>query len=230
MIKAVCFDFYNTLAYLDPPREKFYADIAAEFGVKVAPEAVADALSEADAFWRAENFKSPIREREQNDKYATYAKYGLQILKGANPPATPEQALQMLAKAFSIGFKFLPYADSLPTLKALKLKSLKIGVISNIGQEIDGYCAEMGFKPYLDFKVTSFEAGFDKPRPEIFQLALKKAAVLPEESIFVGDQYEQDIQGSRAMGMKPILLDRSCNSKICDCPVIHSLLDVADLV
>lgn len=230
MIKLVCFDFYNTLAYMDPPRDKLYADIASEYGVKVAPLAVADALPEADAFWREENLKSPIRDREQSDKYETYTRYSQLILRGAVPPASSEQALQILARVFSIGFKFLPYDDSLPTLQALKKKKLKVGVISNIGQEIDNYCAEMGFESYLDFKVTSFEAGYDKPRPEIFQLALKKAAVPPEESVFIGDQYEQDIKGSRAVGMKPILLDRSGNSKGCDCAVIRSLLSVPDFV
>lgn len=230
MIKLVCFDFYNTLAYMDPPREKFYADTAAEFGVKVSPEAVAAALPQADAFWRSENAKSPVSKREQNEKYATYASYGQHILKGAVPPVTPEQALQVLAKAFSVGFKFFPYADSLPTLKALKSKGLKTGVISNIGQEIDGYCTEMGLEPYLDFKVTSLEAGYDKPHPGIFDLALRKAGVSAAESIFVGDQYEQDIQGSRAVGMMPVLLDRSGNSKSCDCTLISTLLAVPDLV
>jgi putative hydrolase of the HAD superfamily len=230
MIKAVCFDFYNTLAYMDPPREKYYADIAAEFGVKVSPEAVGEALPGADAFWRSENFKSPIGKREQTEKYATYAKYGLHILKGAVPAATSDQALQMLGKAFSIGFKFVRFEDALPTLKALKSRNLKVGVISNIGQELDGYCAEMGFEPYLDFKVTSLEAGCDKPHPGIFELALKKAAVSAAESIFIGDQYDLDIKGSRAAGMKPVLLDRSGNSKMSDCKIIRTLSVVPDML
>ena len=42
MIKAVCFDFFNTLAYFDPPREEFYAKVAGEFGVKVTPQAIGE--------------------------------------------------------------------------------------------------------------------------------------------------------------------------------------------
>ena len=143
MIKAVCFDFFNTLAYFDPPREEFYAKVADEFGLKVTPQAIADALPEADAYWRSENFKSPIRTREEKEKYAVYTQYALGILKGASPAATAEQALQILAKAFAIGFKFVTYNDSLPALKAVKEKNLKVGVISNIGQEIDSYCNEL---------------------------------------------------------------------------------------
>jgi FMN phosphatase YigB (HAD superfamily) len=230
MIKAVCFDFYNTLAYMDPPREKFYADFAIQAGVQVTDSAIAAALPDADAFWRSENLKSPIRERQQNDKYATYALYGLQILKGANPPATPDQALQMLANAFAVGFKFLSFDDSVATLKILKSQQFKIGVISNIGQEIDGYCIELGFEPYLDFKVTSLEAGSDKPQPGIFLLALKKAGVEPSEAIFVGDQYEQDIVGARGVGIRPVLLSRNGSRNNFDCTVISSLLSVPDLI
>jgi len=230
MIKAVCFDFFNTLAYFDPPRDTFYARVAGELGVIVTPQAIADALPEADSYWRLENFKSPIRTREEKEKYAVYTQYALGILKGATPPATSEQALQILAKAFSIGFKFVAYNDSLPTLKAVKDKDLKVGVISNIGQEIDSYCTELGLEPYLDFKVTSFEVGFDKPRPEIFRLALQKAGCNPAEAIFVGDQYEQDILGARGVGMKPVLIDRDGKSNNRDCTVINSLLAISDMI
>ncbi|MBN1375608.1 MAG: HAD-IA family hydrolase [Dehalococcoidia bacterium] len=230
MIKVVCFDFFNTLAYFDPPRDKFYAKVAGDFGVKVTPEAIEKALPEADSYWRLENFKSPIRTREDNDKYPVYTQYALRILKGATPPATPEQALQILAKAFSVGFKFVAFQDSLPALSDLKNRKLTVGVISNIGQEIDSYCSELGFEPYLDFKVTSFEVGYDKPRPEIFQLALKKAGCSPEEAVFVGDQYEQDILGARGVGMKPVLIDRKKSGNNPDCQVIDSLLSIPGLI
>ena len=192
-------------------------------------QAIDEALPEADAYWRSENFKSPIRTREDKEKYAVYAEYAMRILKGANPPATPEQALQILGKAFSIGFKFVAFKDSLPALKDLKSRGLTVGVISNIGQEIESYCTELGFEPYLDFKVTSFEVGYDKPRPEIFQMALKKAGCTAGETIFVGDQYEQDIVGARGVGMTPVLIDRKEPSRKLDCQVINSLLNIPGL-
>jgi FMN phosphatase YigB (HAD superfamily) len=230
MIKAVCFDFFNTLAYFDPPREAFYAKVAGEFGVNVTEQAIGESLPEADSYWRLENFKSPIRTREEKEKYAIYTQYALRILKGASPAATGEQALQILAKAFSVGFKFVAYDDALPALKSIKSRDLIIGVISNIGQEIDSYCDELGFSPLLDFKVTSFEVGFDKPRPEIFQLALKKAGCAASEAIFIGDQYEQDITGSRGVGMKPVLIDRDGKNKSCDCKVINTLLSISEIL
>ena len=230
MIKAVCFDFFNTLAYFDPPRDTTYATIANELGIKVTPDAIAESLPQADAYWRSENFNSSIKDRDQDSKLAVYAEYGSRILRGAGVAATPAQGLQMLAKAFAIGFKFKAFHDSLPVLKMVKNKNLHTGLISNVGQEIDSYCIELGFAPLLDFKVTSFEVGYDKPSPEIFQMALNKAGVKPNEAIFVGDQYDQDILGARGVGMHAVLIDRNHTSRTLDCPVIHDLLQIMDYI
>jgi len=225
MIKAVFLDFFNTLAYFDPPREDTYADIAASLGVNVTPAMIAAALPEADAYWRGENFKQPVREREQDDKVAVYREYGSRILAGTG--ATPDQALQMLAAAFNRGWVFKSFADSVPALRLIKGRKLVTGLISNVGQEIDSYCRELGFQPFLDYKVTSFEVGYDKPRPEIFNLALDKAGVKASESIFIGDVYEQDIVGARGVGMKPILISRN-GAAARDCIVISDLSQVMD--
>ena len=227
MIKAVFFDFFNTLVYFDPPREKHYADIAAEFGLRITPEAVAAALPEADAWWRSENFRSAIKGREQESKFDAYRGYGLRILRDADNTVSPEQALQTLAKAFSVGFKFKNYDDSLPALQALKGKNIQMGVISNIGEQIDSYLDRAGFTDYFVYKITSFEAGYDKPQPQIFQLALKRAGVTAAEALFVGDQYDLDVLGARSAGITPILIDRNSGGAY-DCIVINDLSRVTD--
>jgi FMN phosphatase YigB (HAD superfamily) len=225
MIKAVFFDFFNTLAYFDPPREDTYAGIAVQIGVKVTSAMIAGSLPEADAYWRGENFKKPVREREQDDKVAVYREYGARILAGTG--ATPDQALQMLAMAFSKGWVFKSFPDAVPALRLVKERRLVTGLISNVGQEIDSYCRELGFEPFLDYKVTSFEVGYDKPRPEIFQMALDKAGVKAGDAIFIGDVYEQDIVGAKGVGMKPILINRNSGTNY-DCIVISDLSQVLD--
>jgi putative hydrolase of the HAD superfamily len=228
MIKAVFFDFFNTLVYFDPPREKHYADIAAGFGVRITPSAVAAALPEADAWWRSENSRSTIKDREQEAKFDAYRGYSLRILRDAEDAVSPEQALQTLAGAFSAGFKLKNYDDSLPSLQALKGKNMQMGVISNIGEQIDSYIDKAGFTDYLTHRVTSFEAGCDKPQPQIFQLALKRAGVTAAETLFVGDQYELDVLGARNAGITPILIDRNGAGAAYDCIVIKDLSQVID--
>jgi len=228
MIKAVFFDFFNTLVYFDPPREKHYADTAAEFGVVISPAAVAAALPEADAWWRSENSRSTIKDREQAAKFDAYRGYGLRILRDAENTVSPDQALQMLAKAFSVGFKFKNYTDSLPALQSLRDKNVPMGVISNIGEQIDAYIDKAGFTDYFAYKITSFEAGCDKPQPQIFQLALKRAGVTAAETLFVGDQYDLDIVGARSAGITPILIDRDGAGAAYDCIMIKDLSQVVD--
>jgi FMN phosphatase YigB (HAD superfamily) len=225
MIKAVFFDFFNTLAYFDPLREDVYAGIAGKLGIKVTPAMIAGALPEADAYWRGENFKQPVRQREQDDKVAVYREYGLRILAGTE--TTPDQALEMLATAFGKGWVFKSFCDAVPALRLVKERKLVSGLISNVGQEIDSYCRELGFEPFLDYKVTSFDVGYDKPRPEIFHLALDRAGIKANEAVFIGDIYEQDIVGARGVGMKPILISRNGATGY-DCIVISDLSQVLD--
>jgi putative hydrolase of the HAD superfamily len=90
---------------------------------------------------------------------------------------------------------------------------------------------ELGLQPYLNFKVTSAEVGCDKPHPEIFQAALKKAQVKPEEVIYIGDQYDIDIVGARGVGIKALLIDRNDYfPDITDCPRLRSLTEITQYV
>jgi putative hydrolase of the HAD superfamily len=47
-----------------------------------------------------------------------------------------------------------------------------------------------------------------KPHASIFVAALQALAVEPDETAMVGDSYEDDIEGARALGIRAILLDR----------------------
>ncbi len=89
-------------------------------------------------------------------------------------------------------------------------------------------CRQLGLEPYLDFVVTSKEAGADKPKPPIFLAALDKAGVNASEAVHVGDQYKLDVIGARGVGISPILIDRyDIYPNISDCPRIHSLTELA---
>jgi HAD superfamily hydrolase (TIGR01509 family) len=90
---------------------------------------------------------------------------------------------------------------------------------------------KLGLQPYLNFKVTSAEVGYDKPRPEIFLAALEKATVKPEEALYVGDQYQIDIVGARGVGIKALLIDRNNYfPDITDCPRLHSLTEIKEYI
>ena len=231
MIKAVCFDLHETLAHYQSPREEVYATTCRELGFEVSPEALHKSLPQADAWWREENSRSPISKRPPKEKFAAYSEYGLISLKGAGLEVSRDIATQILRKVFQDGLKFKLYDDALPTLKLLKKRNLILGIISNVGQEAASIYQNLGLQPYLDFQITSFEAGHNKPDPEIFLSALEKAQVKAEEAMYVGDQYDLDIVGARGVGMKAVLIDRNDSfSNVTDCPRIHSLIEIVEYI
>ena len=231
MIKAVLFDFYNTLASYYPPREEVYINACRELGINVEAKALYSSLAAADIFYRNENSRSPIDKKSIEEQINFYIEYITRIIGGAGQEISRDAALKILAKIKEYKWEFKVYDDALPTLKALKKRGLIQGLISNVAQDMEDTYTKLGLQPYLNFKVTSAEVGYDKPRPEIFLAALKKAAVKPEEALFVGDQYHIDIVGARGVGIEALLIDRNNYfTDITDCPRIRSLNEISQHV
>jgi HAD superfamily hydrolase (TIGR01549 family) len=227
MIKAVLFDFYNTLASYYPPRENVYINACRELGIEVEAKALFSSLAAADIFYRNENSRSPIEKRNAEEQINFFVEYITTIIGGAGAQISREAALKILAKIREYKWDFKVYDDTLPTLETLKGRELILGLISNVAQDMESTYAKLGLQPFLNFKVTSAEVGYDKPRPEIFLAALKKAAVKPAEALFIGDQYQIDIVGARGVGIKPLLIDRNDYfPDISDCPRIRSLTEI----
>lgn len=227
MIKAIFFDFFNTLAHYQPPREQVYIDICAENGIHVEEKAIFQSLPLADLFWRTENRRKPIDQRTQKQKFSFWCNYVIKVLKGADVEIGRELASEILLKIQKMNWGFKIFDDVSGTLKLLKEHGLVLGLISNVGQNMEKTFEDLGLYPYLDFYVTSHEVGFDKPQPQIFLAALQKASINPEEGIYVGDQYDLDIVGAHGVGMKGILIDRKgWFPEINDCPRIQNLAEI----
>ena len=56
----------------------------------------------------------------------------------------------------------------------------------------------------FEFIITSSNYIFRKPNKRIFDLALEKAQLQPDEVWYIGDQYECDVKGSLNAGLLPI--------------------------
>jgi putative hydrolase of the HAD superfamily len=111
-----------------------------------------------------------------------------------------------LVRAWEQHERFTLYEDALPALAELRERGIKIGLISNGSRDLDEFVAHHGLD--ADCVVGSRDFGRTKPHPEIFLHALSLLDVPPEEAAMIGDSYEDDIEGARALGMKAFLLDR----------------------
>lgn len=101
-------------------------------------------------------------------------------------------------------WRLIPGASEM--LKSLKRQGIGIGLISNWDHTCRKVLTDNGIDMLFDVTVISSEAGVWKPDPSIFQLALKAADIRAEETLYVGDNYYDDVVGAGKAGIKCLLL------------------------
>ncbi len=230
MIKAIFFDWFDTLARCEPPREELYSRSLREFGIEVSAETLTPAVLAADKYFFEENVRSPVERRNPKEQAEVYMRYQSIVLTEARVKADQELLFKLLKKMQQLfeGMTFVLFDDVLPTLKTLKERKLILGLLTNASKTMISTHRKLGLEPYLNFVVTSQEVGADKPEPPIFRAALERAGVKASEAIHVGDQYKLDVVGARGVGIKPILIDRhNLYSEVSDCPRICNLTELA---
>jgi putative hydrolase of the HAD superfamily len=231
VIKAIFFDWFNTLARYDPPREELQSQALREFGIKAAAEKVRQGVAAADKYLFGENSSSPVRKRSQEEQTKLYLRHQEIILTeiGVNITEQPDLVGKTLMRLreLSRGLHFVLFDDVMPALEALRKRKLTLGLLTNLDQDMTPLCRELGLESYLDFVVTSGEVGVDKPSAPIFLTALERAKVKAAEAIHIGDQYKVDVLGARGVGITPLLLDRyDLSPEVNDCPRLHSLSEL----
>jgi len=221
MIKAVFFDWFNTLAHPEPDRHELFSQVAQELGVELPSQKLIRAIYEAESQVPA---GAPPRWSEGKDE-APFIRYQ-EILSAEVGVKLPREVMLELTKRVSQmarSVTWVLYDDVLPAMKTLKQRGLILGLISNLT------IGTAGLESYLDFVVTAKEIGVDKPAPPIFLAALARAGVDASEAVYVGDQYQTDVVGARGVGIAPILIDRyDLLPEVSDCPRIHSLAELVE--
>ncbi|HKN17129.1 MAG TPA: HAD family hydrolase [Candidatus Sulfotelmatobacter sp.] len=85
----------------------------------------------------------------------------------------------------------------------------RIAVISNADGKIENVLSRCGIAECFESITDSGIVGFEKPRPEIFEAALKTMNARADECLYVGDVYSVDFVGARNAGMQAVLFDVS---------------------
>jgi len=114
---------------------------------------------------------------------------------------------QLVWDATSSGAPMPGAADMLARLRGMGIRT---GVISNIGWS--GAALEARLKRLLpahdfEFVLASSEYALRKPHPMLFELALRKANLRPEQVWFCGDSIRADVQGAQSAGIFPVLYE-----------------------
>ena len=86
-------------------------------------------------------------------------------------------------------------------MQELKKRGIRIG----IGTDMTAYVqykklSALGLYSYIDFIVTSEEAGAEKPDSHLFDICVEKAGFSANKCAFIGDSTEKDVEGSAKCG------------------------------
>jgi HAD superfamily hydrolase (TIGR01662 family) len=231
MIKAISFDFYNTLVKFWPPLDEIQQAACAELGINVSKTGIDQGYSVADVYFNQENANGPIALRTDDERLEFFSKYEQMILENAGVPVSMDLARQIWTLAMSVPKDFTPFEDVIPALEKLKAQGYRLGVISNLRRDMRELCTKLGLAESLDFFISSADAGPEKPHSPIFLAALDQMSAEPGETVHVGDQYCADVLGARAVGMHTVLIDRGgWNETVRDCPKISDLHQLAELL
>ncbi|TAE29893.1 MAG: HAD family hydrolase [Candidatus Kapaibacterium sp.] len=85
----------------------------------------------------------------------------------------------------------------------------KLGVITNgFTEQQRGKLAQFAWQDLFHTVVLSEEVGVMKPHREIFTIAEKQLECLPEELLYVGDNYVSDIEGAHTAGWRTVWLQQ----------------------
>lgn len=218
MIKAVIFDFDNTL--MDFMRMK-----------KAAVESAVDAMIDAGLTFRKDAMIEKI--------YKIYTSEGIedqQIFDKVLLKEFGKIDYKILAAGI-IGYRrakegtLALYPHVQLTLTALARMGLRMAVVSDaprlpVWLRICG----LGLQHYFDVVVAFDDTGVKKPDPKPFLKALEHLQVKPSEAIMIGDWAERDMVGAKKVGLTTVFAryGDTANTQLVDAN--YQIDDIHDLV
>jgi putative hydrolase of the HAD superfamily len=206
--RAVFFDAGHTLLYAHPDLGTVYAEATAAFGVRLDPQRVAETF--VPVFKETTKLYSGTSTASDAQDVAMWRDITRRIYDRLPAlSAIPFDAwFETLYRRFGSPEVWRFYDDVESSLRLLRSRGLKIGIVSNWDTRLKSICDGLGLTPLVDFIVISAEVGVRKPDPGIFRMALDRAGVRADEAIHVGDLLEEDVEGARRAGVRAVLIDR----------------------
>lgn len=210
MVRAVFFDFYETLCFHRHSLEENLERIAERYGVEVNWERCETALK---SLFAGTSAPAPTTDYSLLESSITVMARECEFIREVGIEKHVEQMAWELLQSghylFAANSATL-YDDVVPTLQRFRDEGFKLAIVSNWDTPLDPLTERLGIAEYFDAIVASHDAHVrsEKPDSHIFNYALAAVGVSAEEAVHVGDTYQADIVGAEGVGIRPILLDR----------------------
>ncbi|RJP65504.1 MAG: HAD family hydrolase [Candidatus Abyssobacteria bacterium SURF_17] len=199
-ISTIFFDFGDTLVEGSPTYLRRVTQLLSEFGFQREYPDVAHAFTKADYLLYRDASSGSLNDDGQYlgrflDHFA--ACLGVAI-------DWPTVLPQILKKFDARSYERTLSEGARDLLEGLQAKGYRLGIISNNDGRCREKCAELGIAKYFEAIVDSSLEGVRKPSPKIFNVALGRMGIAPQEAAHVGDMYGSDVLGARDTGITPI--------------------------
>jgi HAD superfamily hydrolase (TIGR01662 family) len=225
--RAIFFDVDFTLIYPGPAFQgEGYRQFCAGHGVRV-DASLFDAAVKASSFI-IDDVEEPVYDHEL---FVHYTASIIEHMGGRGPNVV--HAAREIYGQWATNHHFEMYDDVEPVLRVLVERGYTIGAISNSHRSLDAFCEHFSLRGLIQATVSSFEHGYLKPHPSIFEEALARAGAEAARSMMVGDSVKADVAGALTAGMRAVLLRRSGDvphDVPAGVPVIRSLTDLPALL
>ncbi|MBR8831558.1 MAG: Phosphoglycolate phosphatase [Chroococcopsis gigantea SAG 12.99] len=103
------------------------------------------------------------------------------------------------------------YDEVITVLDKWRSSGIPLGIISNFDSRIYEVLKVLDIENYFTSVTISSMVGTSKPNPYIFHSALEKYDCYPEEAWHIGDSFQEDYQGAKAVGIKAYWLNRKAH-------------------
>ncbi|HZC45640.1 MAG TPA: HAD-IA family hydrolase [Candidatus Acidoferrum sp.] len=209
MIRAAFFDAAGTLFEPLEPIGRTYSRLAREFGLDAPEDAVAASFRRAFGAAPGLAFGLGLRHDELRrlERRWWYRRVGETFAPLGEFPDF-DAYFDALFAYFADPGHWIADVEATPLLQRLKNDGLKLGVISNFDYRLYRILDGLDLTRYFDSLTISSEAGFAKPRREIYDAALASLDVSAHDSIHIGDSEHLDFAPAAAFGMAAVLIDR----------------------
>jgi HAD superfamily hydrolase (TIGR01662 family) len=98
------------------------------------------------------------------------------------------------------------YPDVRPCLDDLKRAGYTVGVAGNQTARAGRFLHELNLP--ADWIVTSDDLGAEKPDVAFFEKLIEQKSLIPEETAYVGDRFENDVLPAQRAGLTGVLIRR----------------------
>ncbi len=122
------------------------------------------------------------------------------------------------------------YEETFEVLDQLKAK-YKLLLLTNGSPDLqkEKLAGVPNLAAYFDHIVISGDFGRGKPAAEIFEHAMSLLGITAEEGVMIGDKLTTDIQGSNAVGMRNMWINRHGATLAGDIAPVHEIVSLREI-